>query len=196
MKKLMVTLLFLAAMSSFAMAQDFIGIFTDEVGTACDAEFDTPFTDLTVYVMAYIPSFPDGITAAEFSVAGFPEDMGFPFGDSSMDFTSPLIIGDFETGFSIAWDAPQGAGTGLALIGTGEIKAYNYEGAVWVGPDHLVQIIPANDSGELVTVDDAYNIIDAQAGLFWWNCTDPDACVCFEGTATEDSNWSSVKTLF
>jgi len=192
MKKLMVTLLFLAAMSSFAMAQDFIGIFTDEVGTACDAEFDTPFTDLTVYVMAYIPSFPDGITAAEFSIPNIPEDMGYPCGDTDITWATPLVIGDVAFNISLAFDAPLYGP--FALLGTIEFGMYEQDGCDWIGIDQTMNVLPGVDEGNLVIVDDAYNIHTVMGGIFTFNCT--DVCFCLDGTATEDVSWSAVKALF
>ena len=74
MKKLMVTMLMLVSMSGLAMAQDFIGIFADMDGTSCDMDYVEIYTPVTFYVMAYIPSLPDGITAAEFAIPDLPEN--------------------------------------------------------------------------------------------------------------------------
>ena len=105
MKKLMVTLLMLAAMSGYAMAQDFIGMFADMDGTTCDAAIQD-YTEVVVYVMAYIPSLPDGITAAEFAIPDLPENEGYPTVQVLEDWGDALVIGDVRVDISLAFPDP------------------------------------------------------------------------------------------
>jgi hypothetical protein len=140
-----------------------------------------------------VETFDGGITAAEFSIPAWPDAPGYPTGQIIGGFTSDLVIGNLADGFSISWSDPQGAGLGFALIGSWTVTAFN---PAWLGPDYLLQVLPHPTSGVLATVDHLYNIVDADGGLFWFNCTDPEACPCLDDTATEDTSWSAVKALF
>jgi len=189
MKKLMVALLMLAAMSSFAFAQDFIGMFSDADGTACDAVL-TPYEPLTVHVMAYIPNVPGGITAAEFSVANYPGNPGYPTGSATETWDSDLVIGSLEWDFSIAFSAPVFGP--FAHLGSIEFLEFD---DTWIGDDYVMTVMPGNDCGCLVVVDDVFEIVDVMGGMFTFDCTTGD-CLCLESTATSESSWSAVKALF
>lgn len=183
------------AMMLFAgiASADVIGFFADQEGGVC-TENIMPYVAIDIYLMAVLnETFDGGITAAEFSVANYIGNPGYPVGQVTAVYTSTLIIGNLVDGFSIAWSTPQGAGFGSVLIGSFNILAFD---AAWIGPDFMMQVVPAADSGTLATVDNLYNIWPAVGGLFWFNCTDMDACFCIEPTATQDSSWSAVKSLF
>jgi hypothetical protein len=189
-KVIVITAMMLVA--GFASA-DVIGIFADDMGTDCTVEA-TPYLAFDIYVMAILTdTFAGGITAAEFAVPDFPVNAGYPVGLVGFEWTSDLLIGDIYTDFSIAWGAPVGAGAGLVLIGTINITPFD---PMWLGVDNVVTVMPGDACDCLVTVDDIFEIHDAQGGMFWFNCTDEEACICLEETATAESSWSSVKALF
>jgi hypothetical protein len=187
MKKLMVALLMLAAMTSLASA-DFIGIFADDQGVECQAAI-VAYEPLVVHVMAYIPNVPGGITAVEFSVANYPGSPGYPTGTATPAWDSDLVIGDISFDISIAFSEPQYGP--FAHIGTIEFLMFD---PAWIGNDHVMAVAPGNDCECLVVVDDLFEIIEVDGGIFTFNCT--GTCVCLEETATQDSSWSAVKSLF
>ncbi len=188
MKKLMVALLMLTAMTSFASA-DFIGIFTDENGTDCHADI-IEYEPLVVHVMAYIPNVPGGITAAEFSIANYPGNPGYPTGTATETWDSDLVIGDVTWDFSIAFSEPIYGP--FAHLGAIEFLMFD---PLWIGEDYIMTVAPGNDCACLVVVDDLFEIVDVDGGQFTFNCVQT-SCLCLEDTATQDSSWSAVKSLF
>jgi len=203
MKKLLILLL-LGAIAIPASGEIFIGIYTDPDPAASALTLDTiPYTEVFLYLVAWWDGLDgtdpvDGITAAEFRVENVPSDDGFPFGDFNFEAASPLIIGELDTSWSIAFDEPKGAADGYFTLGTMGIKAYNFEGAEWVGDDFQMYIkhtIPEEGPRAdplLVVVDDAFEILDANGQGFTINCTTGDCGF----TATRSSNWSTLKALF
>jgi len=188
MKKLMVALLMLAAMSSFALAQDFIGVFTDESGTVCDAEL-IEYVPVVLHVMAYIPSHPGGITAAEFMIANLPPNDGYPIGQITADWDTDLVIGDVTYDISLAFSTPVFGP--FAHLGTLEFLMYD---PAWVGADYVFTVAPGLDCDCLVVVDNLYDAFEVMGGQFTFNCT--DVCYCIVPTATDETSWSAVKSLF
>ncbi len=185
----------IAAMMLFAGVAnaDVIGIFADEQADACTGVV-MPYTPSDIFIMAILTeTFDGGITAAEFKVGNWMGSPGYPTGTATVTATSDLVIGQLDTDFSIAWSSPQGAGNGLVLIASVQILAFD---GAWIGPDHRLEVMEGDDCGCLVTVDDVFEQIQAQGGLFWFNCSVPEDCVCLEETATEETSWSSVKALF
>lgn len=189
MKKLMVALLMLAAMSSFALAQDFIGIFADVEGTTCDAAI-VEYAPVVVHVMAYIPNVPGGITAVEFMIDNYPGNPGYPTGTATPAWDSDLVIGDVSFDISIAFSEPQYGP--YAHLGTIEFLMFD---PAWIGDDYVMTVAPGMDCECLVVVDDLFEIVDVMGGQFTFNCTTGE-CLCLQGTATEDTSWSAVKALF
>lgn len=184
-----------AAMMLFAgiASADVIGVFADDMAGACTANI-MPYTPINIYVMAILTeTFDGGITAAEFKIDNWMGSPGYPTGTATVTATSDLVIGGLGTDYSIAWSAPQGAGYGMVLIATVNILMFD---ANWIGPDYMIRVAAGDDCGCLVTVDDLFETHDAQGGLFWFNCTAPEQCICLEETATQDSSWSAVKSLF
>ncbi len=184
-----------AAMVLFAGVAnaDVIGVFADDQGGACTAMI-MPYVPVDIFIMAILTeTFDGGITAAEFKVTNWPGNPGYPTGITNIAYTSDLIIGDIETDLSIAWPGPQGAGNGFVLIGSANLTMFD---PAWIGPDHMMQVEAGDECACLVTVDDIFEIHEAQGGLFWFNCSIPEECVCLLETATEETSWSSVKALF
>jgi len=189
MKKLMVALLLLVAMSSIASAQlPFIGMYADDQVVSCQmdvAQYETG----TVYFYAVLPPTITAITAAEFSVAGLP--------DASMALMTPhwntdLVIGDLGYGIALAF-SPAVPGPN-AFMGTVDFFVLSD-----LGQDFRMFVEPSNDSGNLVVVDTDFNEIACEeiAHYFTFNCTGAlGDCDCFEGVATEDAAWGQIKALY
>jgi len=172
---------------------DVIGVFSDDAGNDCTASI-VPYVPVDIYFLAVLTeTFDSGITAAEFKVSNWVGNPGYPTGMTTLTWTSSLVIGDIDMDLSIAWSTPQGAGLGFVLIGSANLTMFD---PAWIGPDYMMTVEAGDDCACLVTVDDLFEIHDAQGGLFWFNCTDPQACPCLGETAAQESSWSSVKALF
>jgi len=183
------------AMMLFAgiASADVIGVFADQQAATCTINI-MPYAPVDIYIMAVLTeTFDGGITAAEFKVDNWLGNPGYPTGSTTVYPTSDLVIGGLGTDYSIAWSTPEGAGNGLVLIARVNVLMFN---AGWIGPDYMLRIVEGDDCLCLVTVDDLFETHVAQGGLFWFNCTNPELCICLEETATQDSSWSAVKSLF
>jgi len=64
----------------------------------------------------------------------------------------------------------------------------------WIGADYVMSVAPGQDCECLVVVDHLYEIVDVMGGQFTFNCS--DVCLCLESTATGETSWSAVKSLF
>lgn len=185
MKKMMIALLLLVAFSTVASAQaPFIGMFADDQAVICHNDLVT-YQTTTVYFYAILPVDLVAITAVEFRVEGL---LGAADALVTPAWNTPLAIGDLGYGIALAF-SPALAGPN-AFLGT-----VGFFGLADIGPDVVMSVLESNDSGVRVVVDDAYNTIPADGGIFTFNCTTGD-CLCTEGTATEDSSWGSIKALY
>lgn len=191
MKKLMVALLLLAAMSSLAAAQTqpFIGMYADDQGVLCQADV-TQYATSTVYFFAVLPPEITAITAAEFSVDNLP--------DATMALMTPhwettLVIGDLGYGIALAF-SPAIPGPN-AFMGSVDFFVLND-----FGPDFRMTVMASNDSGNLVVVDTDFNEVPCETAqhFFTFNCTGglPYGCDCTETIATEDATWGQIKALY
>jgi hypothetical protein len=188
MKKLMVALLALVALSSMAYAQQpAIGVFANEGGPeACDLTLPN-LVPTSIYVMAILPESIPAITAAEFRIENLLEDPACV--SLTQTWNTDLVIGNANWGIALAFSPPL-AGP-LALLGTLTYLQF-VEGCV--GDDFVMVVMESNDSGNLVVVDTDYNEIDAAGFMFTFNCT--GVCFCEEASAAQSTNWGSVKALF
>ncbi len=187
MKKLLVALLALVAMSSMAYAQDpVIGLFDDVDGTICFGPTEV-YVNKTVYAYAILPPSIPAITAAEFSITNWVGDDP-ACAITTAAWNTPLVIGtpghNLALAFSPALPGP------LALLGTITI----FQLTAGCLDNYLMEVVAGNDSGKLVVVDEGYNEIDADGYRYTFNCVTD--CVCEIGTATSESTWGSVKALF
>jgi hypothetical protein len=184
MKKMMIALLLLVAFSSMASAQvPFIGMYADDQAVICHTDLAV-YVATSVYFIADIGAIP-AITAAEFSVSNLP---GAADALITPNWATPLVIGDAGYGIALAF-SPAVPGP-MAFLGTLDFFAL-----VDLGADYVMEVLPSNDSGLLVVVDDNYNTIDADGGMFTFNCSTGD-CLCVEGVATDDATISSIKALY
>jgi hypothetical protein len=185
MKKLMVALLLLVAVSSVANAQaPFIGMYADVDAVVCHNELAV-YANTSVYFFATLPPEILAISACEFRV-----DNLLTAADAIVTpaWNTPLVIGDAGYGIALAFNPILGGP--LAFLGQ-----IDFFGLADIGPDYVMSIQPSNDSGNLVVVDDLFNTIDAEGGIFTFNCASGD-CECTEGVATEDATMSSIKALY
>lgn len=184
MKKMMIALLLLVAMTSVASAQaPFIGMYADDQVVACYTDLPT-YVTTSVYFYAVLPPEVATITAAEFSAANLPEATDALV---TPNWNTGLVIGDLGYGIALAF-SPALAGPN-AFLGT-----VDFFGLVELGPDYVMEIVNTNDSGVLVVVDGDFNTIDAEGGMFTFNCT--GTCECVETIATDDATISSIKALY
>ncbi|MCP4546205.1 MAG: hypothetical protein GY835_07040 [bacterium] len=192
MKKLMVALLILVAFSNIAMAQTdmYIGVFADDAYTTCYADVEA-FAPVTIYLAAFLGEEVPGITAAEFSVDNW---QGTIAGTSmvTMTWNTDLVIGTVEYGVALAFSTPIPGP--FAFLGTATVLSMD---AAWLADETLMTVVPATDSGMLQVVDGDFAPHDVMGGTFTYNCVDIAVCVCYEdGTASDATNWSSIKALY
>lgn len=183
------------AMMLFAgvASAEMIGLYADQDATICQGPI-VPGPPVNYYIIATLTQLADaGITAAEFKIDNLPVSDYVAGGLITPAWTSEVTVGDPWTDFSIAWPTPQGAGTGMVLIGTLQFLCFN---PAWVGADHLMEFVNGDTCSCLVVVDEAFVSYDAIGGKFWANCSDLEVCVCVEETATQDTSWGNVKALF
>lgn len=187
-------LLFVAAFLLAALpvlGTPIIGIYADEAASICDVDV-VAYVPVDVYVVAHWTGeeVPGGMTACEFKLENFPQNVGYPTGQVTVTHTTDLVIGTLWTDYSAAWSTPQGAGAGIYTIASIEILAFDAE---WIGADHVSVVAPGDDCDCLNIVDANFDIVDAVGQQFTFNCSTPP-CSC--ETAAEASTWSSVKALF
>ncbi len=185
MKKMMIALLLLVAISSIASAQQdpFIGMYADDSAAVCHIDLPV-YVTTSVYFYASIGSIP-AITAAEFSASNLPvaaDALVTP------NWNTPLVIGDLGYGIALAF-SPAVPGPD-AFLGTVDFFALND-----LGPDFVMEIMASNDSGLLVVVDDVFETIPADGGMFTFNCGTGN-CECEDTIATDDATISSIKALY
>ena len=185
MKKMMIALLLLVAISSVASAQviPFIGMYADAQVVDCFVDVVT-YETTSVHFYAVLPPEITAITAAEFSVANLP--------DAAMAITTPawntpLVIGEAGYGIALAFSP--------ALPGPNAyLGALNFFALVDFPADWGMEVLASNDSGLLVVVDNNFDTIDADGGLFTFNCS--GGCECEDTIATDDTTISSIKALY
>ena len=188
MKKMIVAALLLAVSASFATAQDVdptIGIYADVDYTVCYADI-VPFLYTTVYVAAWLPDTVPAITATEFRVDGLPSPA-----DAIVTWlwTTNLVIGDINFDISLAWGSAQPGP--WVLFGQGDFFYLVEEEA-----DHVLTVLEGMDCDCLVVVDDEFNTVPALGYQFTFNCSPGNDCLCTPETATQETNWGSIKALY
>jgi hypothetical protein len=186
MKKLIATLLLLAV-SSVALAQGVptIGLYEDPDYTLCFGDI-VQYVSKDVYVAAWLPPEIPVMTACEFAVSGLPGPADAIIAEN---WTTPLVIGDLGFDISLAWAAAQPGP--WVLCGTLDFFAL-----IDLGPDVVMQVVEGGACTCLVVVDGDFVEHDAVGGQYVFNCSDPANCECFPGTATEDTSWGSLKSLY
>ena len=187
MKKLIATLLLLAASSSLVLAQGMptIGIYDDANYTICYGNI-SQYVTKTVYFAAWLPPEIPSMTACEFAVSGLP---GPAEAILTPTWTTTLVIGTLDYDLALAWTNPQvGPWVLLGTLAIFPLAAFPM--------DDLMTVVPGQACLCLTIVDGDFVEHDAAGGMYTFNCSDPAGCLCFEETATEDLNWGSLKSLY
>lgn len=191
MKKLMAALLLLVAMSSVAAAQVMptIGIYADDAAIICQGDV-LQYVSETVYVFAYLPeALGVTITAAEFRIDNLPTAA---MAITTYNWNTPLVIGTADWDLALAFTPALPGPT--ALLGT--ISFFPLSD---FGPDWRMEIMPGNDCGCMVLVNEEYIELPIEdQHFFTFNCTGglPFECLCTPGIATANATWGQIKSLY
>ncbi|MEZ4396105.1 MAG: hypothetical protein R3C71_04285 [Candidatus Krumholzibacteriia bacterium] len=192
MKKMLVVFALLALAVGSAQAQSqtsWIGIYSDDLMSSCDAVMNTAYVTVTVYFYAHMdPAEIDACTSVEFKVANWPGAGGL----ITQNWDTELVIGGPATDVSLAFQVPL-AGPD-AFLGTVDFFPLS---DTWLGNDYQMEIVPGDvgGGGNIIIVDTNFDEIPVSGCTFTVNCTTGN-CSCGCGTATEVSSWGSVKSLY
>ena len=187
MKRLTMTVLLLAALTTGAMAhQGSIGLYTNTSGADCDATL-TPYVGYDVTIMYYrSDAGPDGITAAEFKV-GAPPTM--VLGAFTKSPSVSITLGDIATGLSASFIGCTGTGSNYVLIGTVNVIALG-------ATPMMLQVLqsdglPVGPFAPRVSMcdDPQRTIVGVLGGYF----TTPDG-TC--NISTEEKTWGAIKEMY
>lgn len=194
--KAIATALILIAIAAPVSANVVIGLFEDISPQNADCWATTQtYTTTSVYVCAqkFLAGDIDPvITAAEFRIDGLPdtsEALVTPF------WNTDLTIGLMDHGIALAFQDPL---PGLFAV-FGELQIFTISD-LWPGDDHYLSVANSNTSGLLSIVDGDYVTWSALGGQFVLNpwSEDWDYCpyIYIPSTATEESSWGRVKSLY
>ncbi len=180
----------LSLLVSPAFAWDVLGIWYDMDTDDCTANIIL-FEPLEVHVAARIHTIPGGVTAAEFRIANYPGNPGYPIGVATENWATDLTIGDVSWDFSIAFSEPQLP----PWVYLGSIEFIMFD-PNWIAENHIMFVAPGYDCDCLVLVDNNFELVSVTGGWFCFNADDYDCACSGIPTALEESDWSRVKTLF
>ncbi len=185
MKKVLLIAMAITLCAGAAMA-DHLGIYTDQVATACT--FSGPYPAAPATVDLYVVHrFSAGAKGSDFKVV---DASGLiPASQTLLGTPQYLALGAWNTGWVI----------GYAFCYNGDIPVAKLSFYAFAPPADCASISIAADpnaaQGEPLAIDcsDAENI--ATGGVFHFNpngtCTD-----CGEPNATQESTWGKVKALY
>jgi hypothetical protein len=193
MKALFLAVVGLASMASGALATPwfYMSSTTDYEHPVCSAEAAL-YATVTVHIFADVETGAgiDAITAAEFRVADLPGE-----GDGVLvtpQWATPLVIGSLDQGIALAFSPPVAG----PLCDLGLVEFFVTDGTL-LGVDRCMAIAQTLDSAKLVVVDQDYNEIPAEGGVFVFNPSATASCtLCPDLSATGSSSWGSVKDLY
>ena len=151
-----------------------IGLYRDATAQICQAPLDGAGMTVTLKILAVLPDYVEGVTAAEFRVDNLPASQNPPQGYWTVNWNTNLVIGNLIEGVALAFSEAQPG----PVVELGTLVFMSFEQADWIGADHLLTVLPS-ETGALVVVDDAYNEIPIGGGRFTFNCADPPNCSCF-----------------
>lgn len=181
MKRLLVAVLFTTLLGGLTQANaqwGMIGMYADM--QAEDNTIDVlPFFPVDIYFLAQVYDI-NAITAAEFSVPDFPEDVGYPHGTVMLSWSTGLVIGNIYWGIALAWEYPQEG----PMIYLGTATVLDFGGYMF--NDYEMCVEASNSSGLRVVVDEEFNIHDVLG----------DCCILDGGTAVQDNTWGGLKSLY
>lgn len=159
------------SVSSYSGRQSpFIGMFSEENAVLCHADLNL-FSTTTVYFFAVLPWEIPAITAAEFRVDNWVDSEDAIITEN---WNTDLVIGDPEYGIALAFSEPIPGP--IALLGT-----VDFFGLRDIGHDYVMDVLESIHSGQRVVVDLCYDTINADGGLFTFNCS-TGQCLCTAGS--------------
>jgi len=172
------------------LAESYIGLFADEYGDRCWANIE-PFVEVRIHILVFLDSgdLSGGLTAAEFRLENWPGDPGYPLGDTSIEWSSDLVLGQIDENLTIAFSSPQ-PGPVVKLAGI-TLQMYSND---WMEEGYRILVDEGLEDGLCAVVNDMFEIFDATGMQFTFNCDPP--CSCRPGYNPADSNWSEVKNLY
>jgi hypothetical protein len=188
MKKLIMTVLLMMAMSLGAQAETYIGLFDNMECTSCYGETVLHGTK-AVYVYAWLDPEVESVTGVEFSILNLPENgLG---GMVTPLWWADSTTGDVVNGLSLTFSTPlEGP---LAFLG---MINFTPQDPSWIMQNHVMTVREAQGSGKLTLVDQDFVTVDVEGGSFTFNCAQPQDCGCLGSVPTNEINWSSIKALY
>lgn len=172
--------------TSHAALGSHIGLFSDESASYCGAS-TTPYTTVSVYVIAVVESDISGISAVEFAIDNIPSGMN---GMVTPYWESSLTIGEIETGIAIAFGQIQYDSE--VILGRLDFMPLD---DTWLPADHRLIVKEADATGNIAIVDEYYTEHYVQGGRFTFNCSSSENCECGLGSS-QDATWGEVKSLY
>jgi len=170
MKKVLLLMVAVLMISSVAMADEHIGVYTDGTGTSCTlgniaGQF---FPGATV-----VQRTTTGATGSRFKVT-------FPVGTAFFGFNTPFVpVGALNTDLSL--------GYGSCITGTIVLGTINAIYGAGTGTLEKADLQP-----KIIYTDCNFGEYEATGGFFYVNGTGP----CEPIIATEPSTWGQVKSLY
>ncbi len=190
-------LLLLAAGSAWADV-DRIGIYADPEGQVSELTIP-PGETVWAYLLACLPSYPEGIWATEFHVENWPGSPGEPYGVAAVNWAMELVIGEMGDD-CIALGLHEDLGipdeNGVVLLATIQFFALSPD---WLRNDLEISIVTTLcwdygcDEGPVIVLreDDTYDAFCIAGDTFVINPTGgADAIAVMEGT------FSQLKALY
>jgi hypothetical protein len=174
--------------------EDRIGFYADVAGSETEVVIP-PGVLVEIYLMAHLPSFPDGIRVAEFAVDNWPGSPGESYGISSVNWTTPLVIGGLDEDYVALGFPDEGAvpdAEGRYLLAVIEIFAISAE---WLRCDLRIEVVASRCEiceyeAPVVVVDEGLAMHYVAGDVFFINPSEESA------TPVEDSAISRVKALY
>lgn len=149
--------------------EDLLGLFADEAASVCAAP-TAAYSTTSLYVIARLDAL-DALMAAEFAIAGWPGSPGYPLGQCTPQWNSPLVIGALDDDFAIAFSAPLSGP--LALLGRLDFLPYT---SSWPGTPLELRVIAASARDAVILVDGEAAEYEVLGGRFTFNCSENCNC--------------------
>jgi hypothetical protein len=172
MKKVLLLMVAVLMVSSIAMADEHIGVYTDNTGTNCNlGNIAGQFSFGGAHIVERTTT---GATGSRFKVT-------FPPGTTFVGFTTTYVpVGNLTTDLSL--------GYGTCLFGTFELGTINAIYGAGTGTLEKADLQP-----KIIYTDCNFGEYEATGGFFYVSTT-PGPCEPV--IATEPSTWGQVKSLY
>jgi len=170
MKKVLLLMVAVLMVSSVAMADEHIGVYTDGTGSSCALGNIAGQFNPTATVVQRTTT---GATGSRFKVT-------FPVGTAFFGFNTPFVpVGALNTDLSL--------GYGTCISGTIVLGTIN---AIYGAGTGTLE--KADLQAKIIYTDCNFGEYEATGGFFYVNSTGP----CEQIIATEPSTWGQVKSLY